>query len=234
VEQNDSETNNSNGNTIICDNIECFASTAELLRPKKKVKVEELSTITIGYIKDKHPDRTTEKQNLRVLFDTGCSATLINKKFVKHWKKKALKTIKWSTKAGSFKTRRSCDIEFTLPAFHKNRKITCNAYVDESHQEACHYDMIIGRDMMHSLGINLLFDTAEISWDNAKVHMQHPEILKGDWMETLEQELLFAHDPDTTDAERIQGIIESKYTPADLNKIVEECTHLERNKQKLL
>jgi hypothetical protein len=65
--------------------------------------------------------------------------------------------------------------------------------VDESHQEACNYDMIIGRDIMHSLGINLLFDTAEISCGNAKVHMQHPEILRGNWVETLEEELLFAH-----------------------------------------
>jgi hypothetical protein len=49
----------------------------------------------------------------------------------------------------------------------------------------------------------------------------------GKWLDTMEQELLYAHDPTTTDAERI-NIFESKYTPADLNKIVEECTHLEK------
>jgi hypothetical protein len=70
--------------------------------------------------------------------------------------------------------------------------------------------MIIGRDLLHSLGINLLFDTAEITWDNAKIRMQPPEFLKENWVDTLEQEILFAHDPDTTDAERIQNIIESK------------------------
>jgi hypothetical protein len=78
---------------------------------------------------------------------------------------------KWSTKAGSFKTKRSCDIKFTLPGFHEHRKITCTVYVDESNHEICNYDMIIGRDILHSLGINLLFDTAEISWDNAKIKM---------------------------------------------------------------
>ena len=61
MEQNDSEINNINGNKIICDPIECFASTAELLHPKKKARIEDLSTITIGYIKDKHPDSTTTK-----------------------------------------------------------------------------------------------------------------------------------------------------------------------------
>jgi hypothetical protein len=94
--------------------------------------------------------------------------------------------------------------------------------------------MIIGRGIMHSLGINFLFDTAEISWDNAKIHMQHPERLKDNWVDALEQEILYAHDPDTTDAERIQGIVESKYTPADLSKIVEACTHLEQEERRQL
>jgi hypothetical protein len=48
------------------------------------------------------------------------------------------------------------------------------------------------------------------------------------------QELLYAHDPITTDAERIQSIIESKYCPADLTKIVEECTHLDKTEQRQL
>jgi hypothetical protein len=130
------------------------------------------------------------------------------------------------TKAGSFKTKRNCEIEFTLPAFHENRNITCNAYVDESHHESSNYDIIIGRDLLHSLGIKLLFDTAEIVWDNAKVSMQTPNRTSGNWVDTLEKELLFAHDPTTTDAERIQNIIESKYCPADLQKIVEEWKHL--------
>jgi len=234
VEQNDIVKDNISGNKVNPKNIECFASTAELLRPKKKAKVEELSTITLGYIYDKHPEKSEKKQRFRVLFDSGCSATLINRKFVKHWIKTEDKSVKWATKAGSFSTKRRCNIEFTLPAFHENRNITCTAYVDESHHDLCSYDMIIGRDLMHSLGINLLFNTAQISWDNAIIHMQAPETLKEDWIDALEQEILFAHDPDTTDAERIQDIIESKYCPADLTKIVEECKHLEKTEQRQL
>jgi hypothetical protein len=79
-----------------------------------------------------------------------------------------------------------------------------------------------------------LFDTSETSWENAKIQMQHPEMLTGNWVDALEQEILYAHDPDTMDAKRIQSIIESKYTPADLSKIVEECMHLEKSEQKQL
>jgi hypothetical protein len=58
MEQNDSATLNVNGNEINCDTIECFASMAEFCCPKKRAKVEDLSTITIlGYIKAKHPDQ---------------------------------------------------------------------------------------------------------------------------------------------------------------------------------
>ena len=54
--------------------------------------------------------------------------------------------------------------------------------------------MIIGENIMHLLGISLLFDTTKITWNKTKVHIQSPEVLRGDWN-------------DTTDAERIQGII---------------------------
>ena len=80
----------------------------------------------------------------------------------------------------------------------------------------------------------ILFDTAEISWDNARVKIQPSEQVNGDWIDNLEQQLLYAHDPTTTDAERIQNIIESNYTPADLKKIIKECTHLSKDKQRQL
>jgi hypothetical protein len=104
-----------NGNESKQETIECLASMAELLRPKKRAKVEELLTVTIAYMKNKGPDQSKEKQKLRVLFDSGCGATLVNKKLVRHWKKTESKSTKWSTKGGSFKTMRKCEIKFKLP-----------------------------------------------------------------------------------------------------------------------
>jgi hypothetical protein len=42
----------------------------------------------------------------------------------------------------------------------------------------------------------------------------------------LEKEILFA--------EKIQDIIDAKNTPADLNKIMEECKHLDSTEQRVL
>ena len=56
--------------------------------------------------------------------------------------------------------------------------------VEESHQDSCNYDMIIGKDLLQSLDINLLFDKAENTWDNDKVHVQPLEVLKERGIET--------------------------------------------------
>jgi hypothetical protein len=55
-------------------------------------------------------DQAGEKPKLRALFDSGCGATLVNKRFVRHWNKTESKATKWSTKGGSFKTKRKCEI----------------------------------------------------------------------------------------------------------------------------
>jgi hypothetical protein len=45
-------------------------------------------------------------------------------------------------------------------------------------------------------------------------------MLKGNWVDALEQEILMHMIQIQRMQKRIQGIIESKYTPADLSKIV--------------
>jgi len=218
--------NNNNSNCY-----ENFGSTAALLRPHKKAKIEQLSSITIGYLaSNKDSKENILWKRMRILLDSGCAATLINQSLI--GKLKAIKEnkTKWTTKAGNFNTHRKCQITFTLPAFHKHRKISWNCYVDESPSNTSIYDLIIGRDLMHEIGIDICFSTAEIIWDNASIPMQSVDKTT----EEFEQELLFSQDPATTDAERIQNIVESKYCPADLDKTVSECKLLNTDeKQKL-
>ena len=130
----------------------------------------------------------------------------------------------WTTKSGTFTTTRKCRINFTIPSLHKHREITWNCYIDDRHSSTSPYDLIIGRDLMHEIGIDIRFSTAEITWDKASIPMQPPH--KFENMDKFEQELLFMEDPVTTDAERIQNIVENKYCPADLNKIAHDCNLL--------
>jgi hypothetical protein len=55
-----------NGNKPTSETIECLASTAEILRPKKRTKVEELSTITLAYMKIKDLTKPTKNRNLEL------------------------------------------------------------------------------------------------------------------------------------------------------------------------
>ena len=83
--------------------------------------------------------------------------------------------------------------------------------------------MIICRGILHETGIDLLFSKSEMVWDNASVPMQELDKLSSHWVDQFEQELVFAHDPITADAERIQHIIDAKYTKAHLPSITKEC-----------
>jgi hypothetical protein len=144
------------------------------------------------------------------------------------------KKTKWKTKSGSFYTDTKCKIKFSFPAFHEHRKISWNCYVDNTNPEFCNYDLIVGRDLMFGLGMDICFSEAKIVWDNASIPMQETDKLNEQFVNHFEQELLFAHDPVTTDAERIQNIVESKYCPADLISIARECKLLNENEQNQL
>src|SRR5687767_11991223 len=130
----------------------------------------------------------------------------------------------WMTKAGSFKTTKTCKIKLTLPAFHEKKGIRWKAYVDETSKLSSRYDMIVGRDLLDELGINFLFSENLMEWDNATTPMLDPDMFCEEFIDELEHEILYMHDPDTTEAERIQSILNAKYCKADLNKLVKNVS----------
>ena len=64
-----------------------------------------------------------------------------------------------------------------LPAFHENKVINWDAYVEPTTNDLGKYDLIIGKDLMHELGFDILFSEEKMVWDNTSVMMQHPSIL---------------------------------------------------------
>lgn len=65
--------------------------------------------------------------------------------------------------------------------------------------------------------------------------MLDPTMFCQEFIDGLEHEILYIHDPDTTEAERIQAsILDAKYCPADLAKITSECDQLDQAKQQHL
>ena len=108
------------------NDLECYASMADILRPKKKAKTQPtLSTTTLGILHSKKNSfKLRHQKRVKILFDTGCGATLIHHSLVGKLPLQTDRPSNWSTKAGSFRTTKTCKLNFTLPAFHEHRNIS--------------------------------------------------------------------------------------------------------------
>ena len=64
--------------------LECYVSMANMLRPNKKAKTQTaLSTITLGILNTKKNSfKPIYQKRVKILFDTGCGATLIHHSLV--------------------------------------------------------------------------------------------------------------------------------------------------------
>src|SRR5687767_5670749 len=107
-------------------------------------------------------------------------------------------------------------------------------FVDETDKLSSRYDMIVGRDLLDELGMNFLLSKNLMEWDNATTPMLDPDMFNQEFINELEHEILYMHDPDTTEAERIQSILSAKYCKADLHQLTKECDQLTKEEQEKL
>src|SRR5688572_27249060 len=82
--------------------------------------------------------------------------------------------------------------------------------------------------------MNFLFSTNLMEWDNASTPMLNPDLFDQDDLDELANEILYMHDPDTTEVERIREILDAKYCKADLTKLSQEYDQLNKEDQKKL
>ena len=74
-----------------------------------------------------------------------------------------------------------------------------------------------------------------MTWDNAEIPMKSIDWFHKDNIDQHELEVMFMHDPDTTEVERIQEILDAKYAPVDLEAECSKCdTLMDDEKQELL
>ena len=64
--------------------LECYASMTTILRPTKKAKTQPTtSTITLGILHSKKNSfKKIHQKRVKILFDTGCGATLIHNSLI--------------------------------------------------------------------------------------------------------------------------------------------------------
>ena len=132
-------------NVLTTKKIKCDVKLIELKKKKQKHCVEDSSD----------EEEYTGRGEIVTMKSLGFKITKKKMKKLKRLKQKSDNTTKWKTKAGSFKTSKTCKINFSLPGFHPGREIQWKAYVEDTPLEDSQYDIIIGRDLLHELGIDL-------------------------------------------------------------------------------
>ena len=106
-------------------------------------------------------------KGLKVLIDTGCSHSLIHQHFCNENKKYKKRKNKYFTGSGTLITTVEVDIHFNLTEFSAKKLITWKVSVTDS--ENLGYDLILGRDLMDELKIDVLFSRKVINWEGIEI-----------------------------------------------------------------
>ena len=164
---------------------------------------------------------------IRALLDSGGSETVISEELTKKLKVRKLQgsTTVWTTPNGKFKTNQKVKCQFTIPELQDNKMIEWNAHVTKSLGA---YNMIIGRDMLNFLGIDIKFSNQTIEWDN------HSMPFKQHDANPIEHYHIEDSDGLQSDLERIKGILDAKYEPADLEQVCSAQSQLHTEQQQKL
>ena len=84
---------------------------------------------------------------------------------------------------GNFVTKQTALVDFTFPEFSDKKHITHIVHVDDRHDPStAAYDMIIGSDLMESLGLVLDYNEKEVGWEGATIPMKEKGSLQDDEM----------------------------------------------------
>ena len=90
---------------------------------------------------------------IKVLLDSGANATLIKASWLPNLHQTTDNvTTRWTTSAGTFKTKHKAIAQMIFAEHHEGKTITCQAHVAPNLGA---YEMIIGREILKELGLIL-------------------------------------------------------------------------------
>ena len=112
-----------------------------------------------------------QPKNIKILLDSGSSGTIMCENLAKKLRVKKSSTTKWKTMAGTVSTAGTAKVEFSLPEFHEDTLIEWKVHLAPKLGD---YDMIIGRDVLSEVGIDIHFSTHTCTWGHSTIPMRKP------------------------------------------------------------
>jgi len=119
-----------------------------------------------------------KNKTIRVLLDSGSSGDLL---FLKKGSSKRISVVKrdvpqsWGTSNGTFNTNKVGDIEISFVEYSASKKVRLQPDIVEYSpgEQAPMYDLIIGKQTMHDLGVVLDFQEKTITIDEILLPMRN-------------------------------------------------------------
>jgi hypothetical protein len=159
----------------------------------------------------------------RALLDTGTTSTIILGEFVGKGgvRTNTKKITKWKTLGGIFTTNYESLLSSKFPELSRSKVVTWQAHVDDktSSKEVA-YDMIMGMDLMTSIGITVEWEQLCIRWVGAEIPLKTRNTLSDD--EILHMLYHAANEPDILqEAEKRQNrILDTDYRKVEVDPFV--------------
>ena len=161
-----------------------------IYKNKKKYKLASLdlisqnknnTPITVASIYDPKDLSKTIHKEVVVLIDSGASHSMAKASLVMKYQKSFFKKSKasYKTAASTFTSKHSMELTITLDEFGRSTKIKHTFDLDES-QNGIGYDMIIGRDLLNQLDLDMRFSDGTMKWEDQIVPMKN---FQGTWKE---------------------------------------------------
>lgn len=185
--------------------------------------------------------KSGQQKAVRILFDSGSSNSIVLNDFADEVTQTS--TSQWMTKAGTLETSGVSQILMRLPSFDHKKKIKWVFHVDSnSRSEESRYDIIVGRDLMTSIGIIIDYKNQRFVIEDTMVPMRpwNPIFTPADARNEMQQELLRIREVLSTSKNvaglqnRVTKILDAKYEKADLEQVTSSCNHLSKDEQNAL
>jgi len=160
-----------------CINQSCESETmllANLIRglPIKRTKTADLQPV--AFVRFNTSLGKPNEVTIKALLDSGGFGSLVTKKFVKklRLKKSSNSSTVWTAPGGEMHANQKVKAQFTMPELHEDRLIEWNLRVTKAFGKC---DMIIGRDILQFLKIDLRFSHNTVEWDGSELPFKDGE-----------------------------------------------------------
>ena len=117
----------------------------------------------------------------------------------------------WNTPGGTLTTTETVRAQFTLPELQDDKLIEWNLHVTNTLGAN---GMIIGRDLLEFLQIDLCFSDQMVQWGERSIPFKEADA------SVQEAYQIYEEGPLTHASDRIKQILDAKYKPADLDEVM--------------